>query len=108
MPYVRLVNAHYEDGALYVITHARSNKMQQIARNPVVAIAGEWFTAHGRAESLGWFGKSENRTLAAKLETAFSAWIHNGHNDFDDPDTIILRIRLTDGVLLSHGRRFEL
>ena len=106
--YVRLVNAHYEDGALYVITHARSNKMQQIARNPVVAIAGEWFTAHGRAESLGWFGKSENRTLAAKLETAFSAWIHNGHNDFNDPDTIILRIRLTDGVLLSHGRRFEL
>ena len=108
VPYVRLVNAHYEDGALYVITHARSNKMQQIARNPVVAIAGEWFTAHGRAESLGWIGKSENRTLAAKLETAFSAWIHNGHNDFDDPDTIILRIRLTDGVLLSHGRRFEL
>lgn len=108
VPYVRLVNAHYEDGALYVITHARSNKMQQIARNPIVAIAGEWFTAHGRAESLGWFGKSENRTLAAKLETAFSAWIHNGHNDFDDPDTIILRIRLTDGVLLSHGRRFEL
>ena len=108
VPHVRLVNAHYEDGALYVITHARSNKMQQIARNPVVAIAGEWFTAHGRAESLGWFGKSENRTLAAKLETAFSAWIHNGHNDFDDPDTIILRIRLTDGVLLSHGRRFEL
>ena len=108
VPYVRLVNAHYEDGALYVITHARSNKMQQIARNPVVAIAGEWFTAHGRAESLGWFGKSENRTLAAKLETAFSAWIHNGHNDFDDPDTILLRIRLTDGVLLSHGRRFEL
>ena len=108
VPHVRLVNAHYEDGALYVIPHARSNKMQQIARNPVVAIAGEWFTAHGRAESLGWFGKSENRTLAAKLETAFSAWIHNGHNDFDDPDTIILRIRLTDGVLLSHGRRFEL
>lgn len=108
VPYVRLVNAHYEDGALYVITHARSNKMQQIARNPVVAIAGEWFTAHGRAESLGWFGKSENRILAAKLETAFSAWIHNGHNDFNDPDTIILRIRLTDGVLLSHGRRFEL
>ena len=108
VPYVRLVNAHYEDGALYVITHTRSNKMQQIARNPVVAIAGEWFTAHGRAESLGWFGKSENRTLAAKLETAFSAWIHNGHNDFNDPDTIILCIRLTDGVLLSHGRRFEL
>ena len=108
MPYVRFVNAHYEHGAFYVITHAHSNKMRQIASNPTVAIAGEWLTAHGRAESLGWFGKHENREMAARLEAAFSTWIHNGHNDFDDLNTIILCIRLTDGVLLSHGKRFEM
>lgn len=86
-PYVRFVNANYENGAFYVITHALSNKMRQIRRNPVVAIAGEWFTAHGHAESLGWFGKTENRAIAEKLKTAFSAWIDNGHNDFTDPNT---------------------
>ena len=107
-PYVRFVNANYENGAFYVITHALSNKMRQIRRNPVVAIAGEWFTAHGHAESLGWFGKTENRAIAEKLKTAFSAWIDNGHNDFTDPNTIILRIVLTDGVLLSHGVRYDL
>lgn len=107
-PYVRFVNAHYENGAFYVITHALSNKMRQIRRNPVVAIAGEWFTAHGHAESLGWFGKTENHAIAENLKTAFSAWIDNGHNDFTDPNTIILRIVLTDGVLLSHGVRYDL
>lgn len=45
-PYVRFVNAFYEDRCFYVITHGLSDKMKQIANNPVVAISGEWFTAH--------------------------------------------------------------
>ena len=27
--------------------------------------------------------------------------------DFDDENTIILRVELTDGLLLSHGTRYE-
>lgn len=107
-PYVRFVNAYYEDGAFYVITYALSNKMRQIGQNPVVAVAGEWFTAHGNAIDLGWFGKGENSTIAEKLKNAFASWINNGHNDFDDPNTIILCIRITDGVLFSHGTRFDI
>lgn len=107
-PYVRFVNTYYEDGAFYVITYALSNKMRQIGQNPVVAVAGEWFTAHGNAIDLGWFDKGENSTIAEKLKNAFAAWINNGHNDFDDPNTIILCIRITDGVLFSHGTRFDI
>ncbi len=47
VPYVRNVNAYYENGAFYVITYARSNKIKHIEKNPTVAIAGDWFTAHG-------------------------------------------------------------
>mgnify|MGYP000048979120 CR=1 FL=1 len=54
-PYVRYVNAYYENGAFYVITHALSNKMKHIKNNPVVAIAGEWFTAHGEWRQSGLF-----------------------------------------------------
>lgn len=107
IPSVRYVNAYYEDGAFYIITHARSNKMRQIAENPTVAIAGEWLTAHGKAVNLGYFGKQENRVLAEKLKRAFAQWIDNGHNDFSDKNTIILRVELTDGLLLSHGTRYE-
>ena len=107
MPYVRYVNAYYENGAFYIITHALSNKMQHIKADPVVAIAGEWFTAHGNGIRLGYFGKIENGMIAEKLKKVFTEWIDNGHTDFDDENTIILRVELTDGLLFSHGTRYE-
>ena len=107
-PSVRTVDAYYEDGSFYVITYAKSGKMQQIAQNPAVALCGEWFTADGTAVNMGWFQKPENKEMAAKLTQAFAAWINNGHNNFEDENTIILRIRLTHGVLLSNGTRFEI
>lgn len=105
-PFVRNVDAYYEQGTFFVITYSLSNKMQQIAKNPSVAVAGEWFTGHGIGTNLGYFGKSENAAIAAKLRTAFAAWIDNGHNDFSDENTCILAVRLTDGVLFGEGERF--
>lgn len=107
VPYVRNVNAYYEDGSFYIITYALSNKMKQIEKNPNVAIAGDWFTAHGKGNNLGYFGKEENRIIAEKLKIVFAEWIDNGHNNFDDENTIILCVELTDGLLLSHGTRYE-
>lgn len=108
MPCVRNVDAYYEDGAFYVITYALSNKMKQIEKNPVVAIAGDWFTAHGKGINLGYFGKDENKDIAAKLKKAFCAWIDNGHTNFEDENTCILCIQLTDGVLFSNGTRYDI
>lgn len=107
MPYVRYVNAYYEQGAFYIITHALSNKIKHIENHSAIAIAGEWFTAHGKGINLGYFGKEENHGIAEKLKKAFAEWIDNGHNDFDDENTIILCVKLTDGLLLSHGTRYE-
>lgn len=108
VPWVRNVNGYYEDGAFYIITYRLSRKMEQIGKNPNVAIAGDWFTAHGNGADLGYFCKEENRDIAEKLKKAFASWIDNGHNDFDDENTRILRVRLTDGVLLSHGTRYDI
>ena len=107
MPYVRYVNAYYDNGAFYMITYALSNKMRHIKSDATVAIAGEWFAAHGKGVNLGYFGKAENYRIAEKLKNAFSEWIDNGHNNFDDENTIILCVELTDGLLLSHGTRYE-
>ena len=108
VPCVRYVNGIYMDGAYYVITYALSDKMKQIEKNPNVAVAAEWFTAHGRGINLGWFKKEENAKIAEKLREAFAEWIDNGHNNFEDENTCILCIKLTDGVLLSHGTRYEI
>ncbi len=107
IPYVRYVNAYYENGAFYIITYALSNKMKQLQNNPNAAIAGDWFTAHGKGINLGYFGKKENHGIAEKLKTAFSEWIDNGHTDFEDENTVILCVELTGGLLLSHGTRYK-
>ena len=108
VPYVRSVNAFYEDKAFYVVTYGLSNKMKQIEKNPVVAIAGDWFTAHGKGINLGAFSKEENAEIAEKLKKAFAEWIGNGHNDLSDDNTCILCIKLTEGILFSHGTRYDI
>ena len=108
LPSVREVNGYYQDGSFYIITHALSGKMQQIALNPRVALSGEWFSGHGLAENLGHVLKEENRELISTLRQVFSSWYHNGHVDETDPNTCILRVRLTDGVLWKDGVRYEM
>ena len=107
-PAVRIVNGYYEDGSFYTITDALSGKMKQIAVNPEVAVCGEWFTGHGVGETLGHLCAAGNTALHQKLKAAFVQWYDNGHINEADPNTVILRIRLTDGVLMSHGTRYEL
>lgn len=107
-PYVRAVNAYYENGSFYVITHAKSNKMLQIDENPHVSICGDWFTAHGVGESRGHILADKNVEIASKLRTVFAEWYDNGHTDESDPNTVILQIRLTRGILFSHGTRYDI
>ena len=107
-PHVRAVNSYYEDGCFYTITYALSNKMKQIAVDPTVAICGDWFTGHGIGDNLGWIRDEKNNDIANKLRAAFAAWYDNGHTNEADVNTVILRIRMTDGVLLHHGTRFEI
>ncbi len=107
-PAVRIVDGYYEDGSLYAITYALSDKMKQIAANPAVAVCGEWFTGRGVGENLGQLCAVENKAIYEKLKAAFASWYDNGHINEADPNTVILRVRLTDGVLMSHGTRYVL
>ena len=106
-PWVRIVDAIYIDGAFYTITHNLTNKMKHINTNPVVAICGEWFSGHGKAESLGYIRNEENKDLAYKLRVAFASWYDNGHTNENDINTIILKITVTDGIIYKDVKRYE-
>ena len=108
IPHVRTVDAVYIDGAFYVVTYSLSGKCKQIAKNPTVAISGEWFTAHGIGENLGHVLLPENKAVMDILRKAFAAWYDNGHTNEEDPNTCLLKIKLTDGVLFSDGIRYEI
>ncbi len=107
-PHVRAVNSYYEDGCFYVITYAKSNKVRQIEQNPAVSICGDWFTANGIGENLGHVLLPEHADIMGKLRTVFAEWYDNGHTDESDPNTILLRIRLTRGTLFSNGTRYDI
>lgn len=68
VPWMRCI-----DGSFYVVTYALSGKMQQIIKNPTVAISGEWFTAHGTGENLGHVLLKENKAVMEILRAAFAA-----------------------------------
>jgi general stress protein 26 len=107
-PSVRMVNGYYEDGFFYVVSHSLSNKMKHIKNNPEVAVCGEWFTAHGTGENMGYVCAENNTALITKLREIFAAWYNNGHVNENDPNTCILRIRLTDGILFNQGAVYKI
>lgn len=106
-PWVRTVNALFEGDSFYTITHAMSNKMRHIAAQPHVAVSGEWFSGHATGENIGHIRAQENAALADRLRRAFASWYDNGHTNEADPNTVILRMKLTDGILFDHGTRYD-
>ena len=107
-PFVRTVNAYYENGSFYVITYAKSNKMEHIKKNPAISICGDWFTAQGIGENLGHVLLSENAEIMSKLRAVFAEWYDNGHTNEADENTVLLRLKLTNGILFSHGTRYDI
>jgi len=108
--YNRMVDAYYQNGAFYITTSGLSNKMKQIAEHPEVAIASpDWFTGNGIGENLGWVLDPKNANIRKKLRTAFEAWYDIANNE-QDKECCILRITLTDGMLIKdhHALRYQI
>jgi general stress protein 26 len=104
-PYVREVDAFYEDGVFYVTTWAKSTKIQQIEQNPEVAftVCNQWLSGNGIGENLGWVLDQKNAQLRTKLREAFSEWYDFANNEKDE-NCIILAIRITRAtVIKDHG-----
>lgn len=64
--------------------------------------------AHGIGENIGHVCAKCNETIASKLRATFAQWYYNGHTDESDPNTCILCVHLTDGVLFSQGTRYDI
>ena len=107
IPWVRTIDAIFYEDSFYTITYALSNKMLHINSNNNVAISGEWFSGHGIGINIGHIKLKENEEIAERLRKAFSSWYSNGHINEDDVNTIILKIKVTDGILFANGQKYE-
>lgn len=95
-PYVREVDAYYQEGVLYVTTWGKSNKIGQIEANDAVAyvVAKEGISGSGRGENLGWVMAPENAELRLKLREVFEPWYDHANNEADE-NCVILAIHMT-------------
>ncbi len=104
--YNRIVDAYFEDGAFYTTTNLHSDKIKQIEKNNKVAVAAvNWFTGHGIATNLGHIFNPENSEIASKLKSAF-LWFDNVILE-NDTHTCILKIELTEGLLIENHGEFR-
>lgn len=103
-PAVRMICAYYEEGIFYVSTGAKKNKTLQIEENNEVAVCGlDWFAFHGIAENLGWVKDEKNSAIRAKFKKVFDWFDEVG--DENNPDSIVLRITLTEGVITDNAEK---
>ena len=104
-PAVRMVCAYYEDGVFYVSTGAKKNKMLQIEKNNEVSVCGlDWFVFQGTAENLGWVKDEKNTEIRVKFKKIFDWFDEVG--DEDNPDSIVLRIHLTEGTIIDNAHKY--
>ncbi|AMC92976.1 pyridoxamine 5''-phosphate oxidase [Erysipelothrix larvae] len=105
-PSVRMVDAYYEEGVFYISTSASKKKMKEIEANPEVCVSGlDLFSVHGFAENLGWVKDEKNAEIRAKM-TKYFDWF-TIHADENNPDSIVLKVTLTDGVLTDNERTYD-
>ena len=108
IPYIRAVNAVYENGWFYFATLSNSSKMKQMEENPVTAICGPWFNGHGLACNLGSITKEENRIIYQKLRRSFESWLSEARINREDSQVVLCGIQMTKAVLYSNNQRFDL
>lgn len=107
-PCVRDVDAYYENGVFYIITHAESNKVKQIMANPEVSVSVHFedFFSSGVGKNLGWVLEPQNAQIRNTMRSVFKDWYDFANNE-NDKNCCIVAIQMTKGTLrIDHGAMF--
>lgn len=104
-PNARMVDAYFKEDKFYVVTHALSGKIQEIAKNPHVALNHNLFVAHGTGKNLGNPLADENAELRDELKQVFRAFYDKHVNEADE-NTCILKIELSDAMVFAHDYKY--
>lgn len=107
-PFVREVDAYYEDGTFYVTTWGKSKKIMQIADNKEVGlvVCKEGISGTGLGKNLGWVLDPKNAEIRGKLREAFSVWYDHANNEQDE-NCVILAIQMTKGYIFRDEGKIQ-
>jgi len=97
-PSVRFVDTFYDEGCFYVVTYAKSQKVQDIEKNKKISLCNKLYRFNGEAYNIGHPLIEKNKEIRSKLIEAFKPWYFS-HNNENDDNMCYLKIELKEGFI---------
>lgn len=106
-PSVRFVDSFYSNGAFYIVTYNKSQKVKEIESNPKVSLCNKLYRFTGNAYNIGHPLKKENKDIRNKLTDVFKDWYFE-HNDESDENMCYVKVELESGFFYKDGTGYKL
>lgn len=106
IPSVRFVDTFYDNSSFYIVTYAKSKKVEEIKSNPNVSLCNKLYSFNGTAYNVGHPLESRNSEIREKLINAFEPWYFK-HNNENDENMCYVKIELKSGFFYKNGMGFE-
>lgn len=105
-PSLRFVDTFFEDDSFYVVTHSKSQKIQELKDNSQVSLCNKLYRFSGNAYNIGHPLLLENRAIREKLIKVFEPW-YFAHNNENDENMCYVKIKLHEGFFYKDGTGYK-
>ncbi|MFW6679155.1 pyridoxamine 5'-phosphate oxidase family protein [Lacrimispora sp. AGF001] len=106
IPAVRFIDTFYDNGAFYIVTSRKSNKVKEIKHNPVVSLSKDLYRFTGIARNIGHPLLKGNLKIREKLIKVFEPW-YFAHNNENDENMCYIKVNLSQGLFYKDGTGYK-
>lgn len=105
-PSQRVVDVYYDNGVFWVVTYAKSKKVQEIEKNPNVSLCNSFQNFQCKAYNTGHPLNGQNKEIREKLIKVFEAW-YFAHNNENDENMCYVKLEPTNGFFHKDGTGYK-
>lgn len=106
VPSVRFVDTFYDNGAFYIVSYAKSQKVKEIENNHKISMCNKLYRFTGTAYNIGHPLSEKNHAIREKLTKAFEHWYFE-HNNESDENMCYMKIELKQGFFYKDGTGYK-
>ena len=106
VPSVRFIDTFYDNGAFYIVSYAKSQKVNEIEKNSEISMCNKLYRFNGNASNIGHPLLEENSAIREKLINAFEPW-YFAHNNENDENMCYIKIELKQGFFYKDGTGYK-
>jgi Uncharacterized stress protein (general stress protein 26) len=106
IPSVRFIDTFYDNGAFYIVSYAKSQKVKEIEDNPEISMCNKLYRFSGKAYNIGHPLLEVNQEIREKLIKVFEPW-YFAHNNESDENMCYVKIELKQGFFYKDGHGYK-